>query len=127
MIAMRPPRTPRRSSRNTADAQPCTERPSESEERMMNRMETSREMTPDDVTVRIRTIRAKLPGQVRRERLETARAGYGPLYSMAEIRQKVAESLPPRLGFVRRAVLEPIETYVRTIPDSALLKYDEAE
>ena len=36
-------------------------------------------------------------------------------------------SLPPRLGFVRRAVLEPIETYVRTIPDSALLKYDEAE
>ncbi|PYO57609.1 MAG: hypothetical protein DMD83_08345 [Candidatus Rokuibacteriota bacterium] len=45
---------------------------------------------------------------------------------MAEIRRKVADSLPHRLGFLRGAVLEPIETYQEFIPDEVLLKYDGA-
>ena len=45
---------------------------------------------------------------------------------MAEIRRKVADSLPHRLGFLRGAVLEPIETYQEFIPDEVLLKYDDA-
>ena len=45
---------------------------------------------------------------------------------MAEIRRKVADSLPHRLGFLRGAVLEPIETYQGFIPDEVLLKYDGA-
>jgi hypothetical protein len=51
---------------------------------------------------------------------------YGPLYTLAEVRQKVGEVLPRRVGFVRGAALEPIQTYVEAIPDEALLKYDDA-
>ncbi|HEY3066345.1 MAG TPA: hypothetical protein VGL09_11180 [Methylomirabilota bacterium] len=75
---------------------------------------------------RIRSIRARLPGQLLRERLEMAAVCYGPLHTLAAIRQKVGESLPRRIGFVRGATLEPIETYRETIPDEALLKYDDA-
>jgi hypothetical protein len=79
-----------------------------------------------DVTARIRAIRNRLPGQMLRERLETAALLYGPLYSLAEIRQRVADTLARRVGFVRGATFEAIETYSRTIPDDALLKYDDA-
>ncbi len=79
-----------------------------------------------DVTNRIRNIRAQLPGQVLRERIDTARASYGRLYTLVEIRQKVAETMPMRFGFVRNTLLEPIETYRERIPDEALLKYDDA-
>src|ERR1700736_3503684 len=79
-----------------------------------------------DVTTRIRNIRAQLPGQVLRERIDTARASYGCLYTLVEIRQKVAETMPMRFGFVRTTLLEPIETYRERIPDEALLKYDDA-
>jgi hypothetical protein len=82
--------------------------------------------TPPDMTRRLRAIRAGLPGQMLRERLQTARVCYGMLYTEAEIRKKVADTLPPRVGFVRGAVLEPIETYSRPIPDQALIKYDDA-
>jgi hypothetical protein len=82
--------------------------------------------TPPDMTKRLRAIRAGLPGQMLRERLQTARVGYGMLYTEAEIRKKVADTLLPRVGFVRGAVLEPIETYSRPIPDDALIKYDDA-
>ncbi len=58
-----------------------------------------------DVTDRIRNIRARLPGQVLRERIDTARASYGPLYTLVEIRQKVAETIPLRFGFVRNTLL----------------------
>jgi hypothetical protein len=75
---------------------------------------------------RLRAIRARLPGQMVRERLQTARLSYGMLYAEAEIRKKVADTLPPRVGFVRGADLEPIEAYTRLIPDDALLKYDDA-
>ena len=79
-----------------------------------------------DVATRIRAIRSRLPGQLLRERLEMALLDYGPLYSLAEIRQRVGEVLPRRLGYVRGAALEPIETYREPIPDEALLKYDDA-
>jgi hypothetical protein len=82
--------------------------------------------TPADSDSRIRAIRARLPGQMLRERIEMAQVCYGPLYTLAEIRQKVGHTLPRRAGFVRGAVLEPIEDYRQAIPDEALLKYDDA-
>jgi hypothetical protein len=93
--------------------------------------ETSVPATPStqgepDVAERVRQIRARLPGQVLRERLETARALYGDLFARAELENKVAHTLPSRLGFRRTTVLEPIETYREMIPDEALLKYDDA-
>jgi hypothetical protein len=87
-------------------------------------------LTPSPVEVdepaRLRAIRSRLPGQMLRERLEMASVCYGPLHTWPEIRQKVAETLPRRMGFVRSAVVEPIETYREGIPDEALLKYDDA-
>lgn len=38
----------------------------------------------------------------------------------------MAQALPPKFGFIRRAVLEVIESYQGLIPDEALLKYDAA-
>jgi len=81
---------------------------------------------PTDCESRIRAIRARLPGQVLRERFEIAQVSYGPLYSLAEIRQSVGQTLPRRAGYVRSAALEPIEDYRAQIPDEALLKYDDA-
>jgi len=75
---------------------------------------------------RVRAIRATLPGQVLRERLEIADVCYGPLWRLAEVRQRVGQTLPRRPGFIRGAVLEPIEDYRGNIPDDALLKYDDA-
>jgi hypothetical protein len=82
--------------------------------------------SPPDMTKRLRAIRVGLPGQMLRERRQTARACYGMLYTEAEIRKKVADTLPPRVGLVRGAVLEPIENYRPPIPDGALIKYDDA-
>ena len=79
-----------------------------------------------DVPARIRAVRSRLPGQMLCERLETAALLYGPLYTLAEIRQRVADTLARKVGFVRGATLEPIETYSQNIPDDALLKYDDA-
>lgn len=84
------------------------------------------ELTSVDTATRLRAIRARLPGQVLRERIEEASARFGPLYPMAEIRQRVGETLPRRVGYVRGAALEPIESYRARIPDEALLKYDDA-
>jgi hypothetical protein len=82
-------------------------------------------LTPESLA-RVRAIRGRLPGQMLQERLETAALAYGPLYTLAEIRQRVGEVLPRRFGYVRSAVLEPIESYRQPIPASALLKYDDA-
>ena len=82
--------------------------------------------TPPDVDARVRAIRARLPGQVLRERLEMAQLCHGPLFTLAEIRQKVGQTLPRRTGYVRGAALASIEEYRHTIPDDALLKYDDA-
>ncbi|MBI2216311.1 MAG: hypothetical protein HYU51_03345 [Candidatus Rokubacteria bacterium] len=87
---------------------------------------TAADHTATDVAARLRAIRRRLPGQVQRERIETAQILYGPLYSLAEVRMRVAEALPRRVGFVRGAALESIETYTGPIPDEALLKWDDA-
>src|SRR5439155_1697955 len=79
-----------------------------------------------DTAARAQEIRRRLPGQARRQRLDTARLEYGPLYSLAEIQQRVAQTLHQKVGFIRRAVFEPIESYQGPIPDEALLKYDAA-
>jgi hypothetical protein len=79
-----------------------------------------------DVDARVRAIRARLPGQMLRERLEMAQLCHGPLFTLAEIRQKVGQTLPRRAGYVRGATLEPVEEYRQGIPDDALLKYDDA-
>jgi len=81
--------------------------------------------TADDAS-RVASIRSRLPGQVLRQRIDMAKVCYGPLYMPAEVRRKVGETLPYRLGFIRGAALEPIETYRDLIPDAALLKYDDA-
>jgi hypothetical protein len=82
-------------------------------------------LTPESLA-RVRAVRSRLPGQMLQERLETAQLTYGPLYALAEIRQRVGEVLPRRFGYVRSAMLEPIEAYRHRIPDYALLKYDDA-
>ena len=95
----------------------------------MDHLDAPRTGTPTtttDTDARIRAIRARLPGQMLRERIEMAQVCYGPLHSLAEIRQKVGSTLPRRAGFVRGAVIEPIEEYRQAIPDEALLKFDDA-
>ena len=79
-----------------------------------------------DDAARVRSIRSRLPGQMLPERVETAALLYGTIYSLAEIRQHVAATLPRRVGFVRGATLEPIETYREPIPDDVLVKWDDA-
>jgi len=79
-----------------------------------------------DSLERARVVRATLPGQVFRERVEIARATYGPLYTMGQVRQLVADSLPARVGYWRVTVSEAIDSYREYIPDEALLKYDDA-
>jgi len=75
---------------------------------------------------RARTVRARLPGQMLQQRIENAQLTYGPLYTLAEVRKRVGDALPRRMGYVRSAVLEPIESYRHPISDEALLKYDDA-
>ncbi len=87
---------------------------------------TRTEPTPVDTEARLRNIRARLPGQMLEERIETAHACHGALYTLAEIRKNVAKTLPRRIGRMRGAVLEPIEKYRDPIPADVLLKYDEA-
>jgi len=89
-------------------------------------MEQRSDLSATDVATRVGEIRRRLPGQMLDERLETARLYYGPLHTLEEIRTKVARTLPHRLGFVRGATLEPIESYRALIPDEALLKWDDA-
>jgi hypothetical protein len=83
-------------------------------------------LTIDASHARVRAVRDRLPGQLLRERLLMANLCYGPLYSLAEIRRKVGGLLPRRIGLIRGATLEPIQTFREVIPDEALLKYDDA-
>lgn len=76
---------------------------------------------------RVRAIRLRLPGQAVTERIEMARLSYGPLYTVGLVRERVAETLPTRIGYVRSTIMEPIEEYSRPIPDEALLKFEDAE
>lgn len=87
---------------------------------------TSPTPSAPDAAERARQIRARLPGQVLYERLQTARALYGDLFTITQLESRIVETLPPRFGSRRTAVLEPIEAYRARIPDEALLKYDDA-
>jgi hypothetical protein len=93
----------------------------------MNAATVDIETVPADVAERVRGIRFRLPGQAVRERIELARVAYGPLYSIGLIRERVAETLLTRIGYVRSTAMELIEEYRGLIPDEVLLKYDEAE
>jgi hypothetical protein len=79
-----------------------------------------------DLATRLQAIRSRLPGQMRAERLREAELRYGTLYSLAEVRRKVSETLALRAGFIRSAAFDPIDTYAEPIPADALLKYDDA-
>ena len=93
----------------------------------MNSTKCELETTPAGVAELARAVRFKLPRQAVAERIEMARMSYGPLYTIGLVRQRVAETLPPRIGYVRSTTMEPIEQYAGPIPDEALLKYDDAE
>jgi hypothetical protein len=93
----------------------------------MNSAKRSVETVPTDVAERVRAIRFRLPGQAVGERIEIARVAYGQLYTMGLIRERVAETLPIRVGYIRSAVSKTIEEYGGSIPDESLLKYDDAE
>lgn len=93
----------------------------------MNPANLDVETPPTNVAERLHAIRSRLPGQALRERIEMARLAYGPLYTMGLIRERVAETLPIRMGYVRATVIESIEEYRGPIPDEILLKYDDAE
>jgi hypothetical protein len=92
----------------------------------MNSAKHSVETVPTDVAERVRAIRFRLPRQAVMERIELARVAYGPLYTIGLIQERVAETLPIRIGYVRSTVMEPIEQYSGLIPDEVLLRYDEA-
>jgi len=89
-------------------------------------MSTIIDETFPDVETRLQAIRSRLPGQMRAERAREAELRYGTLYTLAEIRRKVSETLALRAGFIRSAVFDPIDAYAETIPADALLKYDDA-
>jgi hypothetical protein len=89
-------------------------------------MSTITDASSPDVTARLHAIRSRLPGQMRAERVKEAELRYGTLYTLAEIRRKVSETLALRAGYIRSAAFDPIEAYAETIPDDALLKYDDA-
>ena len=46
---------------------------------------------------------------------------------MGLIRERVAETLPMRKGYIRSSVIEAIEEYGGSISDEGLLKYGDAE
>ena len=79
-----------------------------------------------NVAERVRAIRLRMPGQAVKERIEIAQAAYGPLYTMGLVRERLAETLPTKIGYVRSTMIDPIEEYRGLIPDEALLKYDDA-
>jgi hypothetical protein len=93
----------------------------------MNSAKFEIETVPANAAERVRAIRFRLPGQAVTERIELARVSYGPLYTIGLVRERVAETLPTRTGYVRSTVMEPIEQYSGLIPDEVLLKYDDAE
>jgi hypothetical protein len=92
----------------------------------MHDVESSACLDTHEAAARARSIRARLPGQVLGERIETAALVFGPLYSLQEIYTRVVEALPRRIGYVRSVVTESIETYRARIPDKALFCYDDA-
>ncbi len=93
----------------------------------MNSTKGEIETVPANAAERVRAIRFRLPGQAVMERIELARVAYGPLYTIGLVQERVAETLPTRIGYVRSTAMEPIEEYRGRMPDEVLLKYDDAE
>ena len=93
----------------------------------MNSAKFEIETVRANATARVRAIRLRLPGQAVMERIELARIAYGPLYTIGLIQERIAETLPTRIGYVRSTTMKPIEEYGGLIPDEVLLKYDDAE
>jgi hypothetical protein len=79
-----------------------------------------------DLHARVRDIRAGLPGQLRQQRLRSAALLYGPLYSLDEVHRRLALTLPPRFGCMRRVRVVSIERAEIVLPDEVLLAYDDA-
>ena len=93
----------------------------------MNSVKFEIETVPANAAERVHAVRFRLPGQAVTERIEMARVSYGPLYPIGLVRERIAETLPSRIGYVRSTVMEPIEQYRGPMPDEVLLKYDDAE
>src|SRR6266545_3975772 len=72
----------------------------------------------NSATFEIATVRANAEERVRAIRFRLPRQA---------VMERVAETLPTRIGYVRSTVMEPIEEYRRLIPDEVLLKYDDAQ
>jgi len=86
----------------------------------MNSATVEIETVPADAAERVRAIRFRLPGQAVMERIELARVAYGPLYTIGLIQERVAETLPTRIGYVRSTAMKPIEEYSGLIPDEVV-------
>jgi hypothetical protein len=82
----------------------------------MSSAELEIDTVPASAAERVRAIRFRLPKQAVTERIEMARLSYGPLYTVGLIRERIAETLPTRVGYVRSTVTEPIEQYPGPIP-----------
>jgi hypothetical protein len=92
----------------------------------MNETERESVVSVASVATDVERIRQALPGQLLAERLQEVTLRYGRLYSLDEIRIEVGKVLPRKPFKIRGAALENIERYTGTIPEDALLKYDEA-
>ena len=90
-------------------------------------MHTSLQTEAVETVARIDRIRRSLPGQIWRERLDEARLRYGVLYTLEQVRDRVARTLPRRFGRIRTATFQPIENYRSPIPGDVLLKYGDAK
>jgi hypothetical protein len=76
--------------------------------------------------VRVRRIRDRLLGQTLGERVAQARARYGRVYTLAELRAAACPRWRAWLSRPDRGFMEPLESYQAPIPDDALLRYDDA-
>jgi hypothetical protein len=75
---------------------------------------------------RVRRIRDRLLGQTLGERVAQARARYGLVYTLAELRAAICPRWRPWFSHSDRGFMEPLEGYEAPIPDDALLRYDDA-
>lgn len=96
-------------------------------------MATSEVMRPDaldrdalEAGAQVRRIRDRLPGQTLGERIAQALARYGRVYTGAEVRPAAGPRWRAWFSRFVRDVMQPLEAYRASIPDDALLRYDDA-
>ncbi len=75
---------------------------------------------------RVRRIRDRLFGQTLGQRIAQARARYGRVYTLAELRAAARPRRRARGRRFDRGFMESLEAYQGPIPDDALLRYDDA-